>query len=1026
MINENILSFALQLLGDLSRQTVRLPRDASGSGLGPSSLRLVPSPAKYSETFADVARAQALSIVSDPDLHYTLYGAQQGREILALINGDIDRVVIISPSHLKECGIGEYGRYLASEFAQQVKEVKVVRTSSAAMDLGAEFLDRALVIINHGPGLFDGLNPRLSQGESTTRLLQNLEVMRRTMGALPVIIHHSLLDTDHELLFSRQSQILNSHIPSLTFISSAERHFFMPTLELGVSPVPVPKHTYKSNRDERPEVVGFFGFFQYGGKDFDSLFHLVRELRGRLVGSVATSSVDELEKFNKTLDVLKLPHDLGSGWVDDTKLLERLLDADYFYLPQNDYDHWNNSATARFVTNLDRPLFLPPHHPFLDMEDGSIFASKDDLPRIVAHFREPGHYQQAVDRVRAFRDRAAMSKTATTIMSGLADRLSGVGQQLMEAGSACSVERMLELPKAQQIEFAAALGVDGSDYDAFPAMWRTPDQRQYWRKHYEIGDLVHGTLLESICAIFFVCAKRPVTLGELLRLVVNWEADQDDNVLSFGQTVQAAFFLALENRGSPFYDPEIVLLESGDVVDWRAVMTPKKIAAFKKDKAARLNKISVHLAATGTTGAQPKISNLVQLLVLPIDTLQQRQAPVDLSKIDFDYVHAVRRPSQRLNRLIAQANDAGLQLGNHLVFDHLIVEEVDPLVRNYVMEDFIHFSGDLFLFNAARCINKRNPLALEILGLQHMMSSLGKVAVLQHLICRTQGRIQITNFDENFVFDENEIDFFMHAARDPLFGLVSARNAYEILNRNTTRWWLRNKTESEALLSEAGHNLKLINMLYYKLTVSETKGGRIKDPIWLLNNTGVYDPARSLWNDAIELAPERVLRVTKSLDSAFKAATDGFYPLEENGVWTHGKKALLLISLKPENFKISPQEQPVLRLELGFFGTIHFKTSRILTLTLMSASQQETLDTDQKDLANVALAQIKYTVTSDVPTMIDLPLGDVVTPDVYRLSIEIDGVISPKKIGVSADERLLGVRLNSVYLSTSHEVHTEA
>lgn len=271
------------------------------TGPGPDAERLIPAPPNYAGTWADVARARALSILACPDLHFTLYGRAQGRAVLPAMGAGLSRVVMISPSHGKRCGIGEYGRYLAQELTAEGLEVTVVRSAEAALALGRDGLRGTLVLVNHGPGLFDGLNPRLSQGGSTTGLLQALDRMRHGFGALPVILHHSLLDTGHDLLFSRQAQILDADIPKVTFVTAAGRHFFLPALELGISPVPLPDpapgRQPPAGREEREEVIGFFGFFQYGGKDFDSLFHLARELRARLVGSVATSDAEDVARF---------------------------------------------------------------------------------------------------------------------------------------------------------------------------------------------------------------------------------------------------------------------------------------------------------------------------------------------------------------------------------------------------------------------------------------------------------------------------------------------------------------------------------------------------------------------------------------------------------------------------------------------------------------------------------------------------------------------------------------------------------
>ena len=1044
----------------LSQPADALPAFTNPQGPGPSPLDMLPAPEDYGATFKDAARASALSILSDEALHYTLYGRQQGRALLAKITPDIKRVVMIAPSYLKQCGIGEYGRYLSSELAKQVEEVRVVRTSSAAIDLGAEFLKDALVLVNHGPGLFDGLNPRLSQGESTTRLLQNLDLLARDFGAIPLIIHHSLLDTDHDLLFSRQQQIMNSNIPSVAFISSAGRHFFIPTMELGVSPVSLPpipeaaadatpdktvgkktakksgkktkasypKGPYVPNRDERPEVVGFFGFFQYGGKDFDSLFHLVRELRGKLVGSVATSNADELARFNETLAHLDLPSDLGTGWVDDTELLARLHEADYFYLPQNDYDHWNNSATARFVTNLDRPLFLPPHHPFLDMDDGAIFASKEDLPRIVAHFREEGHFAEAVRRVQAFRARADMANTAKAVRTGMVTRTADVGQALLETPSALSAERFEELPGPARDAFAQTLGAPkGADLDTvlphLPALYRAPAPRQYWRKHYELGDFVHGTLLENLHAAYMNCAKRPITFREMIGVLNSALNTEGGPLWQIGDTTRAAILRALDDKGGLFFDPEIVFLDNGALADdWQALLAPERIEDFAKAKTAR--RAAVQAATAKSDPVWPEITNLAELLLIPAPLLRQRSAPIDLSLLDLDAVQAVRKPSQRLNRLIAQANDAGLRLGDHLVFDHLQVPEINPRVTHYAIEDFLYYSGDMFILNAVRCIDKRNPFAIEAMGLNSMLNTLGMAAVLQHLLLRAEGRITVAGFDKTRDMEGEAEAFrrFMDAARDPLFGLIEARNTYEVQKRNNGRWWLANKESCDALWHDSGSNMGVLSLTYALLSESpaERANPRLRrdNPVWQMDSLGRFRRAADTLHDGLALKPGKTLTLSPNTAGAFETASAGFYPTEEAGVWTRGLEGSIVLQLDPEALPTAPKDgAKALRLTLGFFGSSHFEGQRKMTLSLLKADLSALALFDVNGTEEPPLASTITSVTRDAPIEVDLPLEALQEAGPYTLRLEIDRGTSPMEAGLSPDERQLGILVKTLTLA---------
>ncbi|SEP00333.1 hypothetical protein SAMN04490248_11920 [Salinihabitans flavidus] len=1012
-----------------------LPEAPGVACSGPSKLDPLNAPEGYSDLYDDVARSRDLSIIADPDLHFTLYGRQQGRALLARIPTDLKRVVIIAPSYRKQCGIGEYGRYLSTVLKRQVDEVHVVRTSSAAIELGTDILDGALVLVNHGPGLFDGLNPRLSQGESTTLLLQNLDRIARDFGGVPLMIHHSLLDTDQDLLFSRQQQIFSSDIPSTAFISSAGRHFFIPTLELGVSPVELLDdangHRDTGDRDMRPEVVGFFGFFQYGGKDFDSLFHLVRELRGRLVGSVATSNADELARFEETLSALNLPHDLGSGWVKDTELLERLQDADYFYLPQNDYDHWNNSATARFVTNLERPLFLPPHHPFLDMADGSIFASKEDLPRIVAHFREEGHFQQAVNRVRAFRKRADMANTAKALRTEMVARTASIGRELLESPSACSAERFLELPESARPAFAEVLGAapDATLEEVLPhlpALYRAPAPRQYWRKHYELGDLLHGTLLETIHDTYLACAKRPVRFAELIDALATTLDETDPNLWPFATTARAAILRALEEKGGLFHDPEIVFLENGALTeDWRALLDPGRIESFVTEKAKR--RARIRDVAKTRPKRRPAVTNMAELLVIPAEMLQDRSAPIDLSELDLADVQSARRPAQRLNRLVAQANAVGLSLGEHLVFDHMQVPEIDPSGTEYALEDFIFFQGDMFLLNAVRRIDKRDPYALESLTLTSMLNTLGMEAVLRHLLIRAENRVEIVNFDEGRKLEAESDSFrrFMDAARDPLCGLIEARNAYEMQKRHNTRWWLANKAACDAIWQDCGANSGFLNLIYALLSESPAERAnpstRHHNPSWQMDRMGRFHRKVDAERDGISLEPGKSLKIAPTMAALFEQASLGFFPVEPAGVWTNGLSGSVQLSLEAPAL----EGQDTLQVQVGVFGSAHFDTPREMHISLMSSQTTALSLFERKPVEHTPSLDITRPVTRDEVITVDVPLRDLPGPGLYTLHLEIDQVTSPAAMGVSEDSRELGILLKSLCLCVTDDSDKE-
>lgn len=964
-----------------------------------TALKLRGAPKGYQTAYSDVGRARALSILRDPDLHYTLYGYQQGRNILSRLKDGVKKVVIISPSHRKKCGIGEYGRYLSEMFRPIVDQVEVVRSSDQVFDLGPAFLKNALVLINHGPGLFDGLNPRLSQGESTFRLLQNLDRLQHEYGANPVFIHHSFIDSDHDLLFSKQQQIIAANIPSVSFISTAGSHFFLPVIELGVSPVETSDKAISRDRNTEVEAIGFFGFFQYGGKDFNSLFHLVTELRGRLVGSVATTNSSELENLQEILENGNISHDLGYGWITDADLIARLNDADYFYLPQNDYDHWNNSATARFVTNLPRPLFLPPHHPFIDMADGAIFATKQDLPQIVAHFRGKNNYNKAVDRVRAFRKRADMANTAQTLCTGLSERLTEVSDNLMEQQDALSVERFLELDAPAQAEFLGAFGLPadagaGALVPHLPAVWRGVPSKQFWRKHYEIGDFIHNTLLESFHAIFMGICKRHMEFEDLSTILLQTAS------FKAGDMISTAFELALAVRGSIFHEPEIVFLHNGEACDWKAAILPTTLTDFIANKAARQAELAEIVGQKDCV--HPPITNIMEVLVLPPDALRARPAPVDLSGLDFEYIQDPRNLAQRLNRLRESCNDLGIVLDHGLVLDALIPPPINHQVLSYVLEDFLFFEDKLFILNAVRRLLKRDPFPMEVVVFSNLLASVGSQCCLEVILKQSNGRTRITNLQsEAAQVVIPDYPQFMYNARDPLIGLVDARNAHEIQRRHDYRWWVKIEPLCAQWVAAEGAYVDvgtgLLNQAYVAL------GSGLPASV-LFSSGGTFLDLSQAAHNFMDLPIGQIVETTIVRGRGLKPSFRDFHKFEDTGTWVKGQTGTVLVQLGDHEAPLTEGHTLTLTLALRFFAS-EFLGPRKLTLDVQYINPGE--DTCSQLYSS-------YDINSDTERQIVIKCPGMLSGAVGAVRINMDKTISPFNAGISSDDRDLGALLCSI------------
>ncbi len=412
--------------GEAHSERIAESRPATGPGLlgNPGAFQAK----NYLNLFADVQELISLGIIDTAEQHYLHYGYRGGRDILtSLASSPPSRAFVLCPSFFKRCGIAEHSRYLADCIEASGLETHRVRTTAELKDFAAEKLRDSVVIVNHGPGLFDGYNPELSEGEATTDVIANLSSFFRRHNARPITFMHSLLDRDNREMFPRQQLWLESPIPIVTTIEAASAVFNILRVEHGMQPTPMPRLEERAARARDYPTIGFFGFFQWGGKNFDALFNVVQRLKGKLVGSVATGNLQDVEKLKQLIEEKGIRCDLGTGWVEDHELAQRLSEADYYYLPQLDYDHWNNSGTARLVMNFRRPVVLPPANPFLDLRDYAIFANENDLPALMAYMRDPKVYASACARAADYAHTHPMTKEMPVLARSLHEVASRTG-----------------------------------------------------------------------------------------------------------------------------------------------------------------------------------------------------------------------------------------------------------------------------------------------------------------------------------------------------------------------------------------------------------------------------------------------------------------------------------------------------------------------------------------------------------------------------------------------------------------------
>ncbi|WP_143736941.1 tetratricopeptide repeat protein [Erythrobacter tepidarius] len=805
-------------------------------------------PKNYATIFGDVNALVLSGIVASAEQHFELYGYKQGRDILATFADTKPTVAfVLCPSFFKRCGIGEHSRYLAKSIEMSGLKVYPIRTSAELKGFSEDYLRDAVLIVNHGPGLFDGYNAELSEGEATIDLLSNLRRYFVSHNLRPILFMHSLLDRDNTVMFPRQQMLLEFPIPVVTTIEAAARIFNIPRVEHGMQPIELPAPPVKEPRARDFPTIGFFGFFQWGGKNFDALFNVAQKLKAKLVGSVATGSSDQIEILKNLISEKEIRCDIGTGWVDDSELALRLNEADFFYLPQHDYDHWNNSGTARFVMNFGRPVIVPPHNPFLDLRSFAIFSHDDDLPQLIAHLRGSEFYEQASQRVARYGEahsmptemaRLACSPHEIAIDSGTenffdvnrtcAEELLHLDLEIFRArvghiskfdikglkSSAGTAERMTEIAHLQRL-----------DPRRFATDRRVVLPLQYWREHYEVCDLLFEDQLDTFYAANRAILKREPDLHDLVRFHGEYEAlceQPADNHLArnlrmFGRMLAAGHNLEFANQVQLYHEGRELV--AADLED----------PALAKVLLARQTQTRRLLVTNGATDPiEPDCSfyNIVQMLPCRGDVLGELlQSAVLKSGImetgitpDFTRVVDTLDPLQRLTAVSDCLATMGLRLTDVFVIDKPTVRPVDFSRKRYSLAEFWLLDGDYFLFEAVICLLKRNPLAAELYLLDEVFREQGRVGVLGHLLRHPACQAEIVDISSNdgsrLDADAKACDKIGRELRSVYAGGWDQRNAYLEAVRNNERLWLSIKHQRDRIYSQAGERLDVItNML---------------------------------------------------------------------------------------------------------------------------------------------------------------------------------------------------------------------
>lgn len=800
-------------------------------------------PAGYVEHNPDIAALIRMGLVQSASQHFRLYGRSEGREIVQSLQ-DVapTNAFVLCPSYGKRCGIGEHARYVFNSLVAAGFKTTAVRSTRELAKISAEDKRDSVLIVNHGPGLFDGYNPELSEGEATSDLLAGLMSEFRQSNLRPIIYMHSLLDRDNEVMFGRQKLLLDFPIPVITTISSASEYFRLPHVEHGVQPLAREYEVQAKRAEERDyPTIGFFGFFQWGGKDFDALIGVARKLKAKLIGSVATSSKYDEEKLRQLLTDANLTCDLGTGWVTDDELARRLAPADFYYLPQKDYDHWNNSGTARFVANFQKPILLPPHHPFLDLREVVIFAEENDLPAIVSYLREGSAYSEAKRRVESYAKNFSMRDTVASIAKDLPLIYQNGGLRGFWSPNARSLQGLAALEADVLMNRLAHIGMtqDAKETvsvenlveihrnapDLLPLRFQQVEEIEIWRRHYTLAELYQANTQDFVVGLYRRLVKREPTFFEYRMarsaLPVQWGVPNQ----AFASAVLhciARVMIADQASSEP---------ESVEVYHEGCELTPSELLnpsvellrSFNERSVNATAKIGSEILATRDEFSVGAARNLFALLTLPPEHLEKALGEVCRAEnvdIDLSNIGQHSTPRDRYMYIVHSFSNVGKKVSDVFVLDEPIVQRVDYSRRTYCVSEFVLFDGDAFIIDMIRKLSKRNPQTVEFFHLGHILDEQGKLAALREFV--TTNLLEASVIDLPLGVDleaENPTSVsdahfrrLISDFRSPTAGGWSARNRHLEDKRAFSRFWIKAKAHRDIWWIQSGANISALQI----------------------------------------------------------------------------------------------------------------------------------------------------------------------------------------------------------------------
>lgn len=319
---------------------------------------------------------------------------------------------IVSPSEGEKCGIAEYARSCAYELATAKKYGYLIERVDSAVAIAADLESNLPVVVHHEYAFFDRRSPTLGRGETTPEVLERLYQYHLSGGKVALILHtvspRGMEIAPNQLIKQYSEKGLPIYATSYDgAVYAGVRH-----CPLGAWSVPGFTPTDRLPDPDCPLVIGNFGFAQ-GHKDYGSHIELCKATGSVWFGQFACDRLSHAQQLRTVLAESGLPHApiLYTDFAENADLMERLSQADVFYMPRPPNDLFYSSASVITAMNAHRPVIINREGCYRDLWDTlEVADTVEEAAAIVERLRDPAEYRKAVERVKDYLTRRNVAK----------------------------------------------------------------------------------------------------------------------------------------------------------------------------------------------------------------------------------------------------------------------------------------------------------------------------------------------------------------------------------------------------------------------------------------------------------------------------------------------------------------------------------------------------------------------------------------------------------------------------------------